>query len=210
LLEVIDLYKRRMPVYDAADGRPWILRHSQGDQWDLMLIFPVASLAQYYGAAAQARRAQAAVGSALTDAQFDSALAERTAWREEVFVQGPPLAEASARMGSGSFYHVEMFVALAGRYRDLKREREMEGAYQAWLGRPQNLLFTRVAGAAWDMFTVGVYRDIKHFAESADIPPARQDSAARAAGFSAPDQIGPYLRTLIGYHHDTLAGAVKP
>ena len=32
----------------------------------------------------------------------------------------------------------------------------------------------------------------------------------RSVGFAAQNRIGTYLRTLISYHHDTLAGAVRP
>jgi hypothetical protein len=190
LLEVIDLYKRRLPA--AGEARPFILRHSQGDQWDLLLVFPMES-----------------DRLPRPDARFDAELAARVAWREEVFVAGPPRSQVSQALGGGEFYHIEMHLALPGRLADLRREREMENAYEAWLGRPQDLIFTRVAGAAWDVITIGTFRDIKHYAESADIPAARQDSAARAAGYESADAIGPYLRTLIDSHHDTLARAVR-
>ncbi len=67
----------------------------------------------------------------------------------------------------------------------------------------------REFGAAWDAFTVGAYRNWKHFAERDDIPPDRSLAAARAAGFEGDDRIGPYLRSLIQSHHDTLATAVR-
>jgi hypothetical protein len=85
----------------------------------------------------------------------------------------------------------------------------MENAFERWLDRPEDLIFIRVAGASWDIITIGTFRDIRHYAESADIPPARQDSAARSAGYASADAIGPYLRTLISSHHDTLARAVR-
>ena len=185
LLDVIALEKQ-------VPGQPFLLRHSQGDQWDLMLIFPMTT--------DRVTPAQ--------DARTDTALAARIAWREEVFVQGPPLAQLTAALRSGEFYHIEMHVALPGRLADLVREREMENAFERALARPEDLIFTRVAGAAWDVVTVGTFRDIKHYAESADIPQARQDSAARVAGYASADAIGPYLRGLIAYHHDTLARAV--
>ncbi len=47
------------------------------------------------------------------------------------------------------------------------------------------------------------------YAESADISEAAQDAAARAAGFESESRIGPFLRTLISSHHDTLAVAIK-
>jgi hypothetical protein len=102
-----------------------------------------------------------------------------------------------------------MFQALAGRQSDLRKEREMENAYLKALGRPANLVFVRDSGAGWDLFTIGFYRDIKHYAESADIPEAAQEAAAKAAGFEDAKHIGPYLRTLISSHHDTLAVAIK-
>ena len=185
LLEVITLEKQ-------LPEQPFLLRHSQGDQWDLMVIFPMTT--------DRVTPAQ--------DPRLDTALAARIAWREEVFVQGPPLRQVTAALRGGEFYHIEMHVALPGRLIDLVREREMENAFERALARPEDLIFTRVAGAAWDVVTVGTFRDIKHYAESADIPQARQDSAARVAGYASADAIGPYLRTLIASHHDTLARAV--
>lgn len=85
----------------------------------------------------------------------------------------------------------------------------MENAYQKALNRPQNFIFVRDQGAAWDVFTLGCYRDLKHYAESADIAEKDQEAAAKAAGFEAANRIGPYLRTLIAQHHDTLAVSVK-
>lgn len=194
LLEVIDLYKQHLSAYDALrEPRPFILRHSQGDQWDLLLLFPMAT-----------DRVEASDA-----AWFGATVAPRVAWQEEVFVAGPPPGRVVAALGAGDFYHIEMHLALPGRQADLVREREMENAVERWLGRPEDLIFTRVAGAAWSVISIGTFRDIRHYAESADIPPARQDSAARAAGFTSVDAIGPYLRTLIDSHHDTLARAVR-
>ena len=85
----------------------------------------------------------------------------------------------------------------------------MENAYLKTLKRPENLVFVRDQGAGWDLFTLGFYRDLKHYAESADISEAAQDAAARAAGFESASRIGPFLRTLISSHHDTLAVAIK-
>jgi hypothetical protein len=85
----------------------------------------------------------------------------------------------------------------------------MENAYSRAIGAPENLIFTREAGAHWDLFTVGGFRDLKHYASAADVPEAKQEEAARAAGFDSAKAIGPYLRTLIAQHHDTLAVAIR-
>lgn len=210
LLEVIRLYKERMPVFDAAgDERPLMMRHSQGDHWDLLLIHPMGSFADYYASDRIDRRGRTEREAGVSAAGFQGGLEERVAWREDVFVWGPPLATVKRAFAGASFFHVEMFIALPGKRAQLLREREMENGYLSAIERPQNLIFLREAGAAWDLYTIGFYRDLKHFAGSADVPEARRNEAARAAGFEAADRIGTFLRTLIQSHHDTLATAVN-
>lgn len=210
LLDLIALYKERMPVYDASnDLRPFWMRHSQGDQWDLMFLFPLENYSEYFKPERVAMRQQAAEKSGLPQAQFAKKFYELMAWHEEVFVDGPALADVQKAFSGAGFYHVEIFLALPGKQTDLYKEREMENAYLKHLDRPENLIFTHDQGAAWDLFTIGFYRDLKHYAESADIPDKKEAAAARLAGFEGPDKIGTYLRTLIQLHHDTLAGVVK-
>ena len=203
LLEVIELYKSSLAEYkNASDEQPLVMRHSQGDRWDLLLLIPMKSYADYYSAERVSKRTQI-----LKESQVR--LNDLIAWQEDVFVYGPPLAELQKAFASSAFFHVEMFDALAGKQSDLFKEREMENAYLKALKRPENFIFVRDQGASWDLFTIGAYRDLKHFAESASIPEAEQEAAAKAAGFEAANRIGPYLRTLIGSHHDTLAVSVK-
>jgi hypothetical protein len=203
LLELIELQKSRLTEYrDAGDERPLLMRHSQGDHWDLLVLIPMKSYADYYSAERIAKRTQT-----LRDIQ--ARLDELITWQEDVFVYGPPLADLRKAWDSSAFFHVEMFDSLAGKQSDLFKEREMENAYLKTLKRPENFIFVRDQGAAWDMFTIGAYRDLKHYAESAGISEADQDAAAKAAGFEAANRIGPYLRTLISSHHDTLAVSVR-
>jgi hypothetical protein len=180
------------------------MRHSQGDHWDLLLLFPMESYSAYYHSGRiQAREDADRAARALTT------LSPLVAWQEDIFVYGPPLDDLRKAFASGTFYHVEMMQALPGRLLDLRKEREMENAYSRELKRPENSIFVRDQGAAWDIFTIGVYRDLKHYAESVDIPVKLQEEAAKKAGFESASAIGPYLRTLIRTHHDTLAVAVK-
>ncbi len=210
LLDLIALYKERMPVYDASgDERPFWMRHSQGDQWDLMFLFPMESFSAYYEAGRAGQRKAAGEKAQLPQAAFAKKFYEHAAWHEEVFVDGPPLAQVRQAFSAASFFHVEIFLALPGKQVELYKEREMENAYLKALGRPENLIFTHEQGAAWDLFTIGFYRDLKHYAESADIPEEKEEEAAKRAGFAGANFIGTYLRTLIHEHHDTLAGAVK-
>jgi hypothetical protein len=206
LLEVVDLLKAGWPgSKDSGDEAPIAMRHSQGDRWDLLLLFPMGSWGEYYAPDRIARRRKAA----------EAAMAELVrlsgdvAWTEDVFAYGPPLSETRDVLGPAGYFHVEMFEALPGMEQTLYRQREMENAYSKALDLPQNLIFVRAAGAAWDLFTIGGYRDLKHYAGSADIPEAKQEAAAKAAGFDGAKAIGPYLRTLISLHHDTLATAIR-
>ena len=206
LLEVVDLYKAGWPgLRDSGDEPPIGMRHSQGDRWDLLLLFPMGSFAEYYSADRVARR-QKARDAAKTDL---ARLSDDIAWTEDVFVYGPPLEEVRGRLAKAGFFHVEMFEALPGAIGNLYHQREMENAYLKALSLPENLIFVRDSGAPWDLFTIGAYRDLKHYAENADVPEAKQEEAAKAAGFAGVKAIGPYLRTLISLHHDTLAVAIR-
>ena len=205
LLELIDLYKARASAYQAAgDEAPLWMRHSQGDRWDLLILFPIGSYSEYYQPQRVAKRAQADAS-----ANLGEKFGQDIAWQEDVFVSGPSLDALRKAFAEGAFFHVEMFQALPGRFAELKQERVMENTYARGIKEPENFIFVRDQGAAWDIFTIGVFRDLKHYAQSADVPAKDQEAAAKAAGFDAPSQIGPYLRRFIALHHDTLAVAVK-
>ena len=210
LLDLIALYKSRLAVDDASgDERPLWWRHTQGDQWDLMLLFPMGSYTEYYSEERLSRRQKAAEVSPLSQKDFTQKLKACSAWREDIFVLGPPLEAVKKAFAGTSYYHLEICIALPGKQEELFKEREMENIYQVSTGRPETMIFVRDQGAAWDLFTLGCYRDLKHWASSADVPKEKQDLAARQAGFSDPDAIGPYLRTLIAMHRDTMGVAIK-
>ena len=205
LLELVDFYRSQSAALQAVgDELPLWMRHSQGDHWDLMLLWPMSNYSDYYAAERVSRRQ-----ATLLSEKTISRMSELISWQEDLFCFGPPLGELRKAFAAGGYFHVEMFQALPGQFRELYREREMENAYSRALGQPQNFIFTRDQGAAWDLFTIGVFRDLKHYASSSDASPEAQQAAAKAAGFESPAQIGPYLRRFIRSHHDTLAVAVK-
>ena len=208
LLEVVDFYKAGWPgLRDSGDEPPIAMRHSQGDRWDLLLLFPMGSYEQYYARERVLRRDKASAAARIEIERLRGEIARQ----EDVFVLGPPLEEVRGKLDTvnAGFFHIEMFEALPGLRGGLYKEREMENAYAKALGQPENLIFVRDSGAAWDLFTVGAYRDLKHYAESADVPAAKQDEAAKAAGFEGARFVGAYLRTFIALHHDTLAVAIR-
>jgi hypothetical protein len=206
-VELVELLGRESAVITAGgDAAPFVMRHSQGDHWDLMLIYPMGSYVEYYRGEriTNRRRAELAATELIARIQQD------IAWQEDVFVFGPPLDAVREAFAGAGFFHIEMIRALPGKQAELIKEREMESAYSKFLGRPELFIFVRDQGAAWDVFSIDFYRDIKHYAESADIPADKQQAAAQAAGYTGPDQIGPYFRSVLAYHHDTLAVAVAP
>jgi hypothetical protein len=209
LLDLIELLKEERDLLgDVDEPLPFWMRHTQGDQWDLLLMYPMGSFHEYYEPARTERRLDSGTQKGLSERDLKREADRLTSWRDEMFVRGPEPSVVGPAFGENDFYHIEMFVALAGRQRDLLEERRMENHYLGELGRPQNLIFVREAGGPWDSFTLGFYRDLKHYSESADIPAAEEDRAAEAAGFGGADQIGAYLRRFILYHRDTLCVSI--
>jgi len=211
LMELIELVKQRAEILEnAGEDHPLILRHSQGDHWDLMVIQPISSMETYYDGAAILQRLLTAEQTQLSESLYESRLREFVAWREETFYTGTSkeLFETVTAPPAG-YFHVEMFIALAGRHEELYRQREMENDYLKLIDRPLNLIFRKTLGGPWDCFTLGLYRDLKHFSEGADIPADLENEAAVAAGFESASMIGPYMRTLIARHNDTIGGIIR-
>jgi hypothetical protein len=209
LMDLIELLREERDLLkDAGEPLPYWMRHTQGDQWDLFMLYPMGGFHEYFEPDRTARRLESGTQKGLSEGDLKREADRLTSWRDELFVRGPSPEVVGAAFAENDFYHVEMFVALAGRHRDLLEERRMENEYLKGIGRPQNLIFLREAGGPWDSFTLGFYRDLKHYSESADVPAAEEDRAARAAGFRGADQIGVTLRQFILYHRDTLCVSI--
>ena len=210
LLDLIELLKEERDLLgDVNEPLPYWMRHTQGDQWDLLLLYPMGSFHDYFEPERTARRLESGRQKGLSERQLKVEADLFTSWRDEMFVRGPDPEVVGAAFGGNDFYHVEMFVALSDRRRELLEERRMENHYLRELHRPQNLIFVREAGGPWDSFTLGFYRDLKHYSESADTPADAADRAAKVAGFEGADRIGSYMRRLILYHRDTLCVALR-
>src|SRR5512138_1421165 len=180
LTELIDLYRGRLPVIAAGgDELPLIVRHSQGDRWDLLVIYPSGSFSTYYSPERVAKREQAAAASGVSNAQFAKRFYDLVGWHEDVYVEGPPVATLRSYVGDAKLVHLEMLQALAGQRDALIAERRMENAFNRERGRPGTLIFTHEQGAAWDVITLDAYRDWRHYAESDAIPQQVNDAAAR-------------------------------
>lgn len=201
LLELIDVLKTKAKSYESPTSRqPTIIRHSQGDQWDLMIIEYIENRLTYY--------TSPNVDGVFTPNYGDS-FYDIVSYHESFIAQGPAIDNAEEVLSQSDYFHFEIFVALAGKQQELLKQRQMENVYLNDIGRKPNLIFTMNGAPRWDCFTLGGYRDIKHFAESADIPFEKEEAAAIKAGFKGVNDISPYLRSLIETHNDTLGGKVS-
>ena len=210
LLELVDLLKALTPVYrSAGEAIPVLMRHAQGDQWDLLFLVPIGTIAERFGAERQIRWRAALKRTGFDEENFQKKLDEWVSWREELYVSGPPVAAFEAAAAANGYFHLEVFQALAGMRDSLMRERAMETHFLARTSKPVNFIFQKVTGAAWDAFTIGFYRDLQHYAEPAKVSAEEEDTAARAAGFQSRNHIGPYLRRFLQGHHDTLGSVVR-
>jgi len=202
--DLIDALRAGAEIHEeAGDAAPFGIRHSQGDHWDFMLIYPMDSFERHYSPDRVGRRAAA------WESGRGSALSERvdsyTSFTEEWFATSVAVEEMSRRFEGMGLLHVEIFAGLPGKREELLEQRRMENRYYEHLNRQQNVLFVRAAGPNWDAMTIGFYANLQAYAAAGvRYSGEEQDEAARTAGFTGVAQISPYLRSLLSYHNDTL------
>lgn len=184
---------------------PFVIRHSQGDQWDLMIVSPMDSWQTFYLDRAIKKRATA-------QAQYQDQLAEYgelIAFEEDHFAYGPDLEHFETAFEDNSFVHIEMFKAAPGKAQALLRQRQMENNYLEATQQRPNMIFVRAAGSDVDVFTIGFHPSLEAFAAPAPVTVEQKEKAARDAGFKSLADLSFYLRSLISSHHDTLANKVE-
>jgi len=197
LLDWIAVLKGSEYFADAGKEPPFVMRHSQGDQWDLLIITPMESWTSYYSDAATKH------------VELLTPVKMMLAFAEDHFAYGPPLSTLTAAYGANSFFHIEMFEAAPGKADVLFEQRRMENAYLAATKQTTNMIFRRAAGSNVDVFTIGFHKSLEAFAAPGSVTDEEKESAAKAAGFKDRSDISFYLRSLISGHHDTLAVKVE-
>ena len=204
LLEWLDTLHKSTYYSDSGTSRPLVIRHSQGDQWDLMIITPMHSFAAFYSGSATEQRSKAAEKHARLLNRAEAMIA----FEEDIFAYGPPLQVVASAYSDNAFYHIEMFNAAPGLAGKLVEQRRMENEYLNATGQIANMIFRRAAGSDVDVFTIGFHRSLESFAAPASASDDDKEAAAKAVGFKDRADISFYLRALISGHHDTLAGKV--
>lgn len=206
LLELIDEIKEDIANHEELRiDKPYLLRHSQGDQWDLMLIYPIENLSSYFSEESMMNR----TASNTLEKSYGEDFYDLVSFQEEAIVEGPDKIKFTEWFEEYSYFHIEIFTALAGKQAKLLKQREMENVFYSHINHKGNLIFTRVFGPSWDNFTIGAYYNIQDFAGDGSTTFEEEDEAAKKAGFEGVNYIGSYLRSLLLHHHDTLANKVK-
>ncbi len=190
---------------DAGIEHPLLMRHSQGDQWDLLAVIPMGSWTDHHSSDVTARRKAAHA----KHAQLIDEAQDLIAFYEDHFAYGPPWPVVVKAYATSELFHVEMFHAAPGKAHELLEQRHMENAYLAATGQTPNMIFRRAAGSDVDVFTIGFHENLQAFAKPADVTVEQKERAAKAAGFQGLADISFYLRSLISAHHDTLAVKVE-
>lgn len=188
-----------------GEAPPMLMRHSQGDQWDILKIEPMESWAAYYSTSRDRRHRNAVK----EHAELLSKGEKLVAFQEDHFAYGPPLAVIQEAHAQNDFYHIEMFRAAPGKASELLKQRRMENAYLESTGQTTNMIFRRAAGSDIDVFTIGYHESLEAFAAPSAASDEEKETAAKAAGFKDRGDISFYLRKLISGHHDTLAVKVE-
>jgi hypothetical protein len=208
LPELLDWYAamKVSGYYKAAGERePILMRHSQGDQWDLLVLAPMEGWFSYYAPRRGELRDQA-------EKKFRELLnrdGDLVAYAEDLFAWGPNIADLTREIDGKRLFHIEMFAALAGKRGELYRQRRMENEYLSATGQTPNMIFSVEAGGDVDVFTIGAHENLATFAAPAPVNDEEKELAAKAAGFKDRADISFLLRRLINSHHDTLATSVE-
>ena len=116
LLKLIDVIKYDIANYEVYQkNKPFLLRHSQGDHWDLMLIYPIEDMEGYFSNALSSKRTKTkSIEKPYGDSYFDL-----LAFQEEAIVKGPDAGLFGTAMEGFDLFHIEIFTALAGKQNEL-------------------------------------------------------------------------------------------
>jgi hypothetical protein len=165
------------------DGDVVLMRHSQGDHWDLMLLEP-------------------AVSDGTVQPDFDALVDFQLSFLAD---SETPFAQLKTEAAEAGLFHIEMFHALAGKKAVLIDQRIRENQYLQQTGQTTNAVFVTRFGSDVDVFTVGFHQDMAALDAGPTVSNAKAEQIAKAAGFKNRADLGFYLRSLLISHHDTLA-----
>ncbi len=200
LEDLVDAYKN-VPL-EPGQPRPALFRHIAGDDWDLLVIYPLGAKFSV--------EAPTAPPSAQQRAFRERVMADYV-WHTDTYAYGPPLKDfqqalgltAEAPAGRNAVYQASDYSALPGHRAQL--ESVLDRLLSMSPGRSVKL--EHVHGASWDWLLLYRYNNwAEHAAEAMD-PDA--DEKAKRAGFASGAAIGTEFRLHAAGHHDNFVGRVQ-
>jgi hypothetical protein len=188
LPQLIDAYKNG-PAPEASEPQftPIILRHRDGDEWDLITITPLGK---------QTTLTTNAPPQAIMD--YYQRVGPLSDWHNDTFVLGPSWAvvQKALVVAKGEpVYVVTDYRALPGHRQQLRAVLDRNA--QDTPGR--NVLFVHMEGASWN------FLDITRYDSWADMgaPPPQPPAG------TPPQEQGLAIREHMAVHHDTIATFVS-
>jgi hypothetical protein len=187
LRDLMDTYLSA-PV-PAGEQHPVVLRHREGDDWDLLVLTPYGKAEHVVSAAAPSADIQAAYAKVRANSERHT----------DSFAAGPAWSDGQKTFdgGANAVYVVAVYRALNG-HRDQLAEtlRKLSAAEVA--GRTVTL--RHVEGGPFDFIQITRYDSWNDI--DADTPAAAE--RLRAQGFTMPDGPSIELRQHMAEHHDTI------
>jgi hypothetical protein len=193
LLEMVEAYVNA-PRDPQSPAPPVILRHRQGDDWNLMVLRPLGAEATLRAAAPPPAELQ----------QFLTRTRPLRAQHNDTFAIGPPWSEAQKLvLGEGgaepsgatrAVYIVTVFRSLPG-HRD-----ELEGVLRKTAAEEsgRTLTLQHLEGAPWEFITITRY----------DSWAALGESEQKQSGQGTVSPLGLAIQEHVAEHHDTVAERV--
>ena len=173
-------------------GKPFVMRHSQGNHWDIMM------LGQSTGCMSERCASAMASFNRNVDAIVDFGLSF-------IATSDKSWEQLQSLNADKSLYHIEMFQAGGGNHDALMRQRLIENDFIERIGQRPNVIFDVKFGSDFDIFTIGFYENLQEYATPANVTAQQSEEAAIAAGFENRADVSFLLRKLIVGHQDTLA-----
>ena len=200
--ELISAYQEA-PVAQGEPGPPVILRHLQGDDWDLLVLTPLGK--------------DETITTATTPEEQRSIERMRglTSQHVDTFTSGPPWADVRATLlgdaarptgtaggATGTIYTVTTYRSIPG-HRDQLADtlRRIAGLYP-----DRRTTMQHIEGAPWEFVMLSRYDSWAALGE--DQAPAADK--LRSQGFASNEAIGLELRQHVAEHRDTIAEMVTP
>jgi hypothetical protein len=204
LREMIDGYLSA-PADPNASAPPLVLRHVEGDDWDLLVLTPLG----------KEDKLTAAVPSA-ADQQFIQRMRPLRALHSDTFAIGPAWTEARTELNvstsnsavvptSGSSAAADKPVYIVTTYRALPGHRDqLEEVLRkmAALNPGSRVTLQHMEGSPWDLVSVDRFNSWTAFADNEANPDMQK---LRAQGFTSADGPSLALREHMAEHHDTIA-----